>query len=56
MLCKVCDEPIPEGRWILGYTTCITHGEPPKKFTLAPAYNKGAYQLITAENVKYIGR
>ena len=30
--------------------------EESKKFTIAPAYNKGAYQVITKENVKDIGR
>tara|TARA_B110000977_G_C10701599_1_gene347624 strand:+ start:118 stop:402 length:285 start_codon:yes stop_codon:yes gene_type:complete len=26
------------------------------KYTIAPAYNKGAYQLISLENIKDIGR
>lgn len=26
------------------------------KYTIAPAYNKGAYQVISLENVKDIGR
>tara|TARA_B110000977_G_scaffold197630_1_gene280662 strand:- start:578 stop:859 length:282 start_codon:yes stop_codon:yes gene_type:complete len=26
------------------------------KFTIAPAYNKGAYQVISADNIKDIGR
>lgn len=26
------------------------------KYTVAPAYNKGAYQVISVENVKDIGR
>ena len=26
------------------------------KYTIAPAYNKGAYQVISTENIKYIGR
>ena len=30
--------------------------EESKKFTIAPAYNKGAYQVITKDNVKDIGR
>ena len=30
--------------------------EESKKFTIAPAYNKGAYQVITKNNVKDIGR
>ena len=28
----------------------------PHNFTIAPAYNKGAYQVITKSNVKDIGR
>ena len=30
--------------------------EESKKFTIAPAYNKGAYQVISRENVKDIGK
>ena len=30
--------------------------EESKNFTIAPAYNKGAYQVITKNNVKDIGR
>ena len=30
--------------------------EESKNFTVAPAYNKGAYQVITKSNVKDIGR
>ena len=30
--------------------------EESKKFTVAPAYNKGAYQVITKANIKDIGR
>ena len=30
--------------------------EESKKFTIAPAYNKGAYQVITKSNIKDIGR
>ena len=26
------------------------------QYTIAPAYNKGAYQVIAKENVKHIGR
>lgn len=25
-------------------------------YTVAPAYNKGAYQVISKENIKYIGK
>ena len=27
-----------------------------KKFTIAPAYNKGGYQVISKDNVKHIGK
>ena len=30
--------------------------EESKNFTIAPAYNKGAYQVISKENVKHIGK
>ena len=30
--------------------------EVPQSYTLAPAYNKGAYQVIPTENIKDIGR
>ena len=30
--------------------------EESKKFTIAPAYNKGAHQVITKSNIKDIGR
>ena len=30
--------------------------EESKKFTVAPAYNKGAYQVISKDNVKHIGK
>ena len=27
-----------------------------KKFTIAPAYNKGGYQVISKDNIKHIGK
>ena len=30
--------------------------EPAKQYTLAPAYNKGAYQVIPRGDVKWIGK
>jgi len=30
--------------------------EESQNFTVAPAYNKGAYQVITKSNIKDIGR
>jgi hypothetical protein len=55
-ICKVCGEDFSPARAKLGYTTCLKHAEPPKVFTVAPAYNKGAYQLITRSEVPAIGR
>jgi hypothetical protein len=54
--CKVCGEDFSDKRYALGYRTCLEHSEPPKKFTIAPAYNKGAYQLITRNAIIDIGR
>ncbi len=54
--CKVCGEEFSDKRAKLGYKTCLEHPEPLKQFTLAPAYNKGAYQLITRSEIEYIGR
>lgn len=55
-MCKICGEEFPKRRYDLGYRTCLEHAEPIKKFTVAPAYNKGAYQLISRENVEHIGQ
>ena len=30
--------------------------EESKKFTVAPAYNKGAYQVIPKSDIKHIGK
>jgi hypothetical protein len=30
--------------------------EESKKFTIAPAYNKGGYQVISKDNIKNIGK
>lgn len=54
--CKVCGEEFSDKRYHLGYTTCLDHPEPVKQFTVAPAYNKGAYQLISRAAVVDIGR
>ena len=51
-----CDNEVVEGRLKLGYTTCLACGSPTKQYTVAPAFAKGAYQLITRDNVKDIGR
>ena len=54
--CEKCGEEIDPRRADLGYRTCIKCGSPVTRFTVAPAYNKGAYQLVTRRNVKDIGR
>ena len=54
--CIICDEEFPEARAKLGYKTCLRHAEPKKEYTVSVAYNKGAYQLITKDNIKDIGR
>ena len=38
---------MPDNSWIL---------EISKKYTVAPAYNKGAYQVIPREDVEHIGK
>ena len=37
-------------------TTIDARHELSSKYTIAPAYNKGAYQLISRDNVQDIGR
>ncbi len=54
--CIVCGQEFSEKRAALGYDTCLLHGESERTFTVAPAYNKGAYQVISRQNVKDIGR
>ena len=54
--CIICGQGFPFKRGQLGYTTCLEHGEEQKEFTLAPAYNKGPYQVISKQYVKDIGR
>ena len=66
MICSYCRDPkcrVPEPRARLGYTTCIDCGErvasdlaERRKKQIAPAYNKGAYQYITINDTKTIGR
>lgn len=57
-ICEVggCDEEVNPKRVALVGRRCLKHGETAKQYTVAPAFNKGGYQLITADNVKDIGR
>jgi len=61
--CTLCDELISQGRRSLGYMTCLGCGETAanelaeqRKKQIAPAYNKGAYQYITKDDLGTIGR
>jgi len=54
--CIVCEEEFSYKRAKLGYKTCLQHAESQKIFTVSIPYNKGPYQLISKDNVKYIGR
>ncbi len=66
MRCSYCKDPncvVPEPRARLGYTTCTDCGErvaadlaERRKKQIAPTYNKGAYQYITINDTKTIGR
>ena len=55
-LCIECGEIFSQKRRNLGYRTCLDCGSPEQVFTVAPAYNKGAYQVITLKNIKDIGK
>ncbi len=39
-----------------GAVRCLDHPIPPKQYTVAPAYNKGAIQLITHGDIEDIGK
>ncbi len=58
VMCKApdCEELIDPRRVALGYLTCIYCGSPPKRFTVAIAANKGAYEVIPESQVHLIGR
>lgn len=54
--CIVCGEEFSEKRAELGYQTCLEHGEAKKDFIVAPAFNKGGYQLISPDDIKSVGK
>lgn len=64
MLCTRCDDfPVSEARWKAGYRTCLVCGEreanriaEQRKKQLGITYNKGAYQYITEQDLKTLGR
>jgi len=59
MDCIHCSNTIAIARVNIGYTTCLQCGQKEAKqhtWTVAPAYNKGAYQVINKSSIKDIGR
>lgn len=63
MICSSCRCLVPTARAQLGYSTCLPCGEATaqllaekRKKQIAPTYNKGAYQYITLNDTKTIGR
>tara|TARA_R110000737_G_scaffold246758_1_gene257035 strand:+ start:50 stop:253 length:204 start_codon:yes stop_codon:yes gene_type:complete len=54
--CTSCGENYNIKRHELGYSTCLSCGSKKNTYTVAPAYSKGAYQLITISSVRDIGR
>lgn len=58
-ICSVdgCEEVVnPRRIKLTGHGRCLKHGDPPKVWTTAPAYNKGAIQLITHGDIEDIGK
>lgn len=54
--CRNCGDEVPTGRTLLGYTTCLACGDAEArrvKFTVMPAYSKGAYQLISRTDIAH---
>lgn len=54
--CRTCGDDVPSGRTLLGYTTCLACGDIAArkvKFTVMPAYSKGAYQLISFHDIAH---
>lgn len=54
--CRNCGDDVPTGRSLLGYTTCLDCGDveaKKRKFTVMPAYSKGAYQLVSFADIAH---
>lgn len=52
--CISCGDTFPPRRQALGYNTCLECGDfaaRAVKFTVMPAYNKGAYQLVSRGDI-----
>lgn len=53
-VCNECGEDYPDRRRQLGYRNCLECGDAHAhtvKFTVMPAYSKGAYQVVSREDV-----
>lgn len=55
-ICKDCGDNFSIKRKQLGYNTCLDCGEEKRIFPTAPAFNKGAYTIVTMSNIKDIGK
>lgn len=54
--CHSCGDEVQSGRSLLGYRTCLPCGDREareRKFTVMPAYSKGAYQLISFVDIAH---
>ena len=55
----ICNQQVICSNQIGGTTTIPSNNwrlQESKKFTIAPAYNKGGYQVISKDNIKNIGK
>ena len=52
----ICNQQVVCSNRTRGTTSIADNKEESKKFTIAPAYNKGGYQVISSENIKDIGK
>lgn len=52
--CHNCGDEVATKRSLLGYRTCLACGDREarlRKFTVMPAYSKGAYQVVSPADV-----
>jgi hypothetical protein len=52
--CPNCGDEVASRRRLLGYRTCLTCGDAAArqvKFTVIPAYSKGAYQVVSRDDI-----
>jgi predicted nucleic acid-binding Zn-ribbon protein len=54
--CIQCGDTYPAARHNLGYATCLDCGDRAARqvrFTVMPAYSKGAYQLVSRADIAH---